>query len=196
MGTSVVAQVRRRQLIEAAIEVIDEGGVGTASLVRIARRAGVSRGVINYHLDGRAALFEAVVEHVYALGREVVAPDTESAATATGAIAAMIYGSLDFYRRYPREMRVLAALFASDDPDAPSRSGHREHRDEIDRVAAIIERGRTDGEFRAVDGRLAAAMLRAALDEALSRITAGVDISNLGAEIETAMSALLGTNRV
>ncbi len=174
--------------------MIDEVGVGSASLVRIARHAGVSRGVINYHVDGRAPLFEAVVEHVYALGRETVAPDTESATTATGAVAAMIHGSLDFYRRRPREMRVLAALFASDDPDSPGRSGHHEHADEIDRVAAIVERGHADGEFRAVDGRLAAAMLRAALDEALARITAGVDTSDLGAEIEAAMYALLGVD--
>lgn len=196
MNTSVIAQARRRQLVEAAIEVIDEVGVGAASLVQIARRAGVSRGVINYHVDGRAPLFEAVVEHVYALGREVVAPDTESAATATEAIAAMIHGSIGFYRRFPREMRVLATLFASDDPDSPGRSGHREHADEIDRVSAIVDRGHTAGEFRAVDGRLVAAMLRAALDEALARITAGVDISDLGVEIETAMRALLRVDHV
>ncbi|MBE7161368.1 MAG: TetR family transcriptional regulator [Williamsia herbipolensis] len=194
MSTSVIAQARRRQLVEAAIEVIDDVGVGSASLVQIAKRAGVSRGVINYHVDGRAPLFDAVVEHVYALGREVVAPDTASAETAMGAIVAMIHGSLDFYRRHPLEMRVLAALFASDDPDSPGRSGHREHADEIDRVAAIVDRGHADGEFRAVDGRLAAAMLRAALDEALARITAGVDTSDLGAEIEAAMYALLGVD--
>ncbi|WP_299575916.1 TetR/AcrR family transcriptional regulator [uncultured Williamsia sp.] len=196
MSTSVIAQARRRQLVEAAIEVIDEVGVGAASLVQISRRAGVSRGVINYHVAGRAPLFEAVVEHVYALGREVVAPDTESAATATAAIAAMIHGSIAFYTRYPREMRVLSALFVSDDPDSPNRSGHREHADEIERVAAIVERGHAGGEFRAVDGRLAAAMLRAALDEALARITADVDTTGLGAEIEAAMRALLGADHL
>ena len=191
MSASVIATARRRQLVEATVEVIDEFGVGSASLVRIARHAGVSRGVINYHVDGRAPLFDAVVEHVYALGREVVAPGTQTAGTAMGAIAAMIHGSLAFYTQHPREMRVLSALFASDDPDAPGRAGHREHADEIDRLATIVDRGHRDGEFRAVDGRLAAAMLRAALDEALARITAGVDTTDLGPEIEAAMRALL-----
>ena len=43
-----MAPIRRRQLIEAAIAVIHEDGFAQATVARIARRAGVSSGIVHH----------------------------------------------------------------------------------------------------------------------------------------------------
>jgi AcrR family transcriptional regulator len=52
----------RRVLIEAALELVGEGGVETVSVREAARRAGVSPGAPFRHFESRAALLTAVAE--------------------------------------------------------------------------------------------------------------------------------------
>ena len=60
--------VRRQLLIEAAIRCLAEGGMSAFTIERICREAGVSRGLINHHFDGKDALlvaiYEAMTEHL------------------------------------------------------------------------------------------------------------------------------------
>ena len=59
---------RRRLLIEAAIRCLAEGGMSAFTIDRICREAGVSRGLINHHFDGKEALllsvYETMTEHI------------------------------------------------------------------------------------------------------------------------------------
>lgn len=59
----------RRALIEAAIEAIADVGIANATLVEIARRAGVSRGLINYHFESKNDLFAQVSQYRYEKNR-------------------------------------------------------------------------------------------------------------------------------
>ncbi len=172
-ATSMIARVRRQQMIEAAVEVIDQIGVSQASLVRIARQMGVSRKLITYHFDSRAALFAAVVEQIYDLGRSEVQPEANAARSPEAMLTAFIRGSIAFYARHVREMRVLSALYASDDPDAPNRDESDHHREEMTAVDAILTGGQEAGLFRSFDVGLAADLVRVTLDLGLRRIIAG-----------------------
>jgi transcriptional repressor BetI len=53
-------EVRRRQLIEAAIRVIARGGIQAFTIDRICREAGVSKGLVGHYFDGKDALLAAV----------------------------------------------------------------------------------------------------------------------------------------
>lgn len=53
----------RHRILEAALELMRRGAAG-ASLVQIARHAGVSRQAVYLHFADRAALFLALVRHV------------------------------------------------------------------------------------------------------------------------------------
>jgi AcrR family transcriptional regulator len=53
----------RQRILEAALELMRRGAAG-ASLVQIARHAGVSRQAVYLHFADRAALFLALVRHV------------------------------------------------------------------------------------------------------------------------------------
>lgn len=68
-----MADVRRRQLIEAAIAVIGECGFHEASLQQIARRAGVSAGLVAHYFGDKEGLLEATLRFLTdEIGRELV----------------------------------------------------------------------------------------------------------------------------
>ncbi|AZO48783.1 MAG: TetR family transcriptional regulator [Mesorhizobium sp.] len=53
---------RRRQLIEAALEAIAERGFAACTVYDIARHAGLSHGLVNFHFDSKESLFECVID--------------------------------------------------------------------------------------------------------------------------------------
>jgi TetR/AcrR family transcriptional repressor of bet genes len=55
---------RRRQLIEATIESIAEHGLGGTTVLRVAGRAGLSAGIVNFYFDTKDALLLATLEQV------------------------------------------------------------------------------------------------------------------------------------
>jgi AcrR family transcriptional regulator len=68
----------RGRVIEAAIAVVDEVGLVDASAAAIAKRSGVSWGVIQYHFGDRLGLLLAVVDHAtttYERQIEAIVPD-------------------------------------------------------------------------------------------------------------------------
>lgn len=56
--------VRKRQLIHATIATIAEHGFGEATIARIARRAGLSPGIIAHYFGGKDALLAATMRHL------------------------------------------------------------------------------------------------------------------------------------
>ncbi|GAA1456326.1 TetR/AcrR family transcriptional regulator [Williamsia maris] len=179
-----IREKRRQQLIDATIAVIADDGVARATFVAIAARAGVSRGVINYHFADRSALLDAVVAHIYALGRGMVEHPVEASTTATDAISAMIVGSIDFYAVHIREMTALSSIFRSGDADASTRDARAEHTTELAKLTAVFRRGQESGEFRAFDPDVMATAIRATLDATIVQIAAGTDPDLLAREID------------
>ncbi|WP_458525014.1 transcriptional regulator BetI [Onishia taeanensis] len=56
--------IRRRQLIQATMEAIDEAGLADATVMRIARMAGVSAGIISHYFGGKDGLLEATMRQI------------------------------------------------------------------------------------------------------------------------------------
>lgn len=181
--STFIQEKRRQQLVDATITVLAETGVAGATFVAIAAQAGVSRGVINYHFADRAALLDAVVVHIYSLGRDEVESAVQSSGTPALAIRAMITGSVAFYARRIHEMIALSAIYRSDDVDTAGRDDRDEHSAEMAKLTAILRRGQRTREFRRFDVDVMAASLRAVLDTAIGQIATGADPTRLGREI-------------
>ena len=47
-------------MLEAAVEVVDEQGVGALTLAAVGTHAGYSRGIVTHHFGSRRALMEAL----------------------------------------------------------------------------------------------------------------------------------------
>ena len=56
--------IRRRQLIQATMEAIDEVGLADTTVMRIAKRAGVSAGIISHYFGGKDGLLEATMRQI------------------------------------------------------------------------------------------------------------------------------------
>jgi TetR/AcrR family transcriptional repressor of bet genes len=61
-----MAPIRRKQLVEAAISVIHEQGFASATVARIARRAGVSAGMVHHYFESKDDLLFATMRHLLA----------------------------------------------------------------------------------------------------------------------------------
>ncbi|WNK19083.1 transcriptional regulator BetI [Halomonas piscis] len=59
-----IEPLRRRQLISATMSAIDEVGLADATILRIARRAGVSAGIISHYFGGKDGLLEATMRQI------------------------------------------------------------------------------------------------------------------------------------
>lgn len=77
-------KARRAQIVQAAIDTVNQVGYPRASIAEIARRAGVAKSAIVYYFGTKDTLLLHVVEHVYTELDKVlvqsVAPHSEPAA--------------------------------------------------------------------------------------------------------------------
>lgn len=176
-----IQQARRAQLIGCAIDVLAEVGYARASLVRIAERAGVSRGVITYHFAGRDELIEACVTHVYDTARGFLLPKMQSAATTIEAVRIFIVGSAEFYRDAPNQMAALHEIIVNArDADGKLRHPGQNHayEQELSAMASLLEHGQESGELQEFPTRVMARTIRHALNGLLQdlRTTPDLDV--------------------
>lgn len=69
-----VKDVRKQQLIQAALESIAELGMQNTTIVSISKRAGLSSGIISHYFGGKQGLIEAALRHLLdQLGAELLA---------------------------------------------------------------------------------------------------------------------------
>ena len=156
---------RRRQLIEAAMACLGEGGMAAFTIDRICRAAGVSRGLINHHFDRKDGLLVAVYETMTApltetltqtLADRDVSPEERLRAVIEASFAPEAFGAA--------QMRAWLALWGEVSTNAGLQSAHRRlyalFRDGLSQ--AVAEVARTRG--RAVDADALAITLIALID--------------------------------
>ena len=157
----------RERLLQAAQEVIEEGGYGSASVIAIAERAGVAAGTLYRHFSSKEELFVEVFRSV--CDREVRAM---RAAADAMAVDASPVGRLEtvlatFAHRALRKPRLAWALLAEPvDPlvDA-ERLTYRERYAAL--VAERLRAGIAAGELPEQNVELTAAALVGGCGEAL-----------------------------
>jgi AcrR family transcriptional regulator len=115
----------RAAVLDAAWQLLEEGGAGQATMAAVAERAGVSRRALYLHFASRAELLLALHEHVDE--RLDLASSTQRVHDAPDAIAALEEFAAHLARYHPGIRSVDLALLRAqhDDPD----------------VSALVEQG-------------------------------------------------------
>jgi len=107
-------EIRKPQLVEATMAVIDEVGLSGASVILISRKAGVSPGIINHYFGGKHGLLEETmrsvlrqlsatsIEHLRAVDRDDV----------TARVKAIVAANFDGYQVESKVVKTWLAFWA------------------------------------------------------------------------------------
>ncbi|OLQ72955.1 transcriptional regulator BetI [Photobacterium proteolyticum] len=107
-------EIRRPQLVEATMAVIDEVGLSGASVVLISRKAGVSPGIINHYFGGKHGLLEETMRSVL---RQLSATSIEHLRAAdkddvTARVKAIVAANFDGYQVESKVVKTWLAFWA------------------------------------------------------------------------------------
>jgi AcrR family transcriptional regulator len=156
----------RERLLEAAVELLEEGGYAAASVAAISTRAGVAAGALYRHFPSKAELFVEVVREMAARELAVLG---ETSAREGGTVAEKLDAIVaEFTRRALAQPRLSWALgYEPVDPlvDAERLSYRQTYRE---RLVDLLRSGMASGELPAQDADLVAAAVIGAISEALA----------------------------
>lgn len=107
--------LRRRQLIDATLEAINEVGMHDATIAQIARRAGVSTGIISHYFKDKNGLLEATMRDVTSQLRYAVLHRLHAlqGARAELRLRAIVAGNFDETQISHAAMKAWLAFWAS-----------------------------------------------------------------------------------
>jgi TetR/AcrR family fatty acid metabolism transcriptional regulator len=183
---SFIEAARRAQIIECAIAAIAEMGFAQASLAQIAKRAGVSTGVISYYFAGKDDLIREVGAHVFATGEALIRPRVDGQETAAGALRDFIKASVAFIQSHPSYGRAILNITRAgrDDRDRP-RLDPSILQPRLDGFKSILAWGQQTGEFRAFSVPVMAVTIIEALDAVPQQLVEepGLDLDAYAAEL-------------
>lgn len=156
--------------MECAIDTMSELGYARSSLAEIAKRAGISKGVIAYHFTSKNELTEQVVLELFGRAGRLIGTRLEEASTATAALRGYLEANLAFIGANPDLVRVLTDIVMNfRDADGSPRYGPEDD-GLIEHLEGTLRRGQEAGEFRDFATRTMAIAIRAAVDAAAGRI--------------------------
>jgi TetR/AcrR family fatty acid metabolism transcriptional regulator len=169
---SFIERARRDQIVQCAIDAISELGYANASLAEIARRAGVSKGVISYHFEGRRELVEEVVKSVLAKATEVMRPRIIAERSVAGMLRAYLMTNLEFLGSHHNHMLALLNIAAGARTDENKAIFEFAPVSEqaVRALEKLLRRGQEQGEFREFSIRAMAVAIRNAIDGLASQL--------------------------
>jgi AcrR family transcriptional regulator len=167
---------RRSQLVGCTIDALEEVGYQQTTVAEVARRAGVSKGVVTYHFPARDDLIWAVVGEAFRSISEHVGTRIEGARP-EAFVAAYVGTWVDYYRTHRREMVAIAEIWTNfrDAEGRPHLDVHTlQHEQSL--VEAALAAGQADGSRGDFSPRVIAVTMKAALDGLLGQMALEPDL--------------------
>lgn len=178
---SFIATARRAQILQAAVQVLTTKGYAGTSLARIAEQAGVAKGVISYHFDGKDDLLEQVVIDAYTRGAEEMVPKIMAATDAKGRVRAYLQGNIDYLDANRSQIVALGEVFINlRKPDGRLWFDEAGNQEVVRPLVDLLADGQATGEFADFDPLTVAYVLRDAIDGISARLRYDPDYDILG----------------
>ncbi len=163
--SSFIEEARRRQIVEVAIQTIAERGSAQTTLAEIAKLAGISKGLISYHFEGKDELIREVLAALVQGPAAYIKPRVDAAPTAGEKLRAYVEAFFHFLEANRSAYLAFVELWCSEGGSAArARFDKEAYEPARHYLSHIIEAGRATGEFRAVPTRTMASVVQAALD--------------------------------
>lgn len=159
-------QARKAQLVDCAVDALVERGFAGTSVAEVARRAGVSKGVVTYHFRTKEDLLGEVVTSLHRDAGQQITEATGDSDSVIGELATYIRSNLAFVADHPRHVRAVMEVAANIRPHG----GVPAEEDPLSaHLRKLIERGQATGEVTEVDAGVLAMTIRASIDAAAAR---------------------------
>jgi TetR/AcrR family transcriptional regulator, fatty acid metabolism regulator protein len=176
---------RREQLLGCAIDAIVDLGFQGMSVGEVARRAGVSKGVVTYHFAAKDDLIYEVVTEIFDSISEFL--ESRLGRTAPESfVADYIFAWVEYYRTHTRYMLAVAEVWGNcRDETGRRRFGEQAMTRELADVQRALELGQADGSRGQFSARVMAVTMKAALDALLSQLAVDpeLDLEVYGEEL-------------
>jgi TetR/AcrR family fatty acid metabolism transcriptional regulator len=156
-------------------------------VAEVARRAGVSKGVVTYHFPARDDLIWAVISDVFASIAQHVGSRLSAAAPST-IVATYIDAWVDYYRTHRRPMTAIVEIWTNfRDNNGRSHLGVRTLSNELALLEDALAAGQSEGRLTSFSPRVMAVTLKAALDGLLAQLALEpeLDLDAYAAELQS-----------
>jgi AcrR family transcriptional regulator len=175
---SFIETARRAQLVECAIDAIAELGYANASLAEIAKRAGVSKGVISYHFADKRELIQQVVKTVLEKAEAVMLPRIFAEHSAAGMLRAYIESNLEFLAAHRNHIAAVMniAVGARHNDGKPVIDLGLTFNPSVAALEKMLRSGQERGEFREFSTRVMAVTIRNAIDSLVALLAADAEL--------------------
>ena len=186
---SFIEIARRAQIIECAINAIAELGYAKASLAEIAKRAGVSKGVISYHFAGKGELMQQVINTVMEKAGAVMLPRIFAEHSVAGMLRAYIESNLEFLDSHRNHIMAVMNIAggARGDDGKPMIDLTLTFEPAVRELENLLRSGQEHGEFREFSTRVMAVTIRNAIDAVSLQLAAypELDLKTYANELAT-----------
>jgi len=176
---------RRDQLVDCTIDAIAELGFQGTSVAEVARRAGVSKGVVTYHFAAKDDLIFAVVATIFDSIKESLEAALRGTSPATF-VADYINAWVDYYGTHTRYVLAVGEIWGNfRDEGGHHHFGPQAVAGELGVVQHVLELGQAEGSLGEFDARVMAITIKAALDALLVQLASdpGLELEPYGAEL-------------
>ena len=176
---------RREQLLGCAIDAIVDLGFQGMSVGEVARRAGVSKGVVTYHFAAKDDLIYEVVAEIFDSITEFL-ESRLGRTTPERFVAAYIGAWVEYYRTHTRYMLAIGEIWSNfRDETGRRRFDEQAVASELANVQRALELGQADGSRGQFSARVMAVTMKAALDALLGQLAGDpeLDLDAYGEEL-------------
>jgi len=190
---SLISDIRKSQIAEASIAVINESGYSNASLANIAKKAGISTALISYYFPAKKDLMDFLLEELIKRKITYIIEWVKEADTSTEKLFAYIRADLSYEIDHPAEGVSMTELIfnARDKNGLPY---YQLESDDSDLLEEIIKIVQEEGGFSNTDAKALSMMIKGSIREyAKDRQKAEeIDQKTYGNELISVVSRLTG----
>jgi TetR/AcrR family transcriptional regulator len=152
-GTRGRPKLSRAAILQAAIREFSQEGVAGARTDAIARAAGVNKALLYYYFKDKEALYDAVLDQVFAGVRAAIHGSLSRRLPPKEKLVAYICAHFDYIASNSLYPRIVQAEFlrAGHDPSRLKRIAKQYFRPVFLDISALLKEGTESGDFRPVD---------------------------------------------
>jgi TetR/AcrR family fatty acid metabolism transcriptional regulator len=170
-----IEKARRAQIVEATINVLAELGYTNTSFAQIAKKSGISRGLISYHFKNKDDLMLQVVMEVFAGNMMYVNEQVAAQRSATQRLHTYIEANLTHMSQQPKRYLAMMEVVMNaktNEGESIFKAISQADDDELGytELEDIFRAGQAGGEFWDFDPRVMAIALRGAIDKVLGQL--------------------------